>query len=901
MTIGRPMRPQGEMQMKKGFSRASHPSVVSGSSRSQLHRTAAAIALLTQLSPLAMAQEATTPPAEQVELEEIIVTGTQLRGIAPVGTNVVTMSEQDIIATGAPSANEILTKIPQVSSAFLGTPTTGLDAGLSIVRPNIRNLGASGTSTTLVIIDGHRVVGAGALQSTPDPDVIPPGVLERVDVVPDGGSSIYGSDAIGGVINYISRKRFDGLEVSARAGFADDYQPSDLNVTAGKDWGSGSGYVSYAVAHNDAIFGRDRDYVIQTTPNSGYCGAGTILANGTTYQITGADPDTFTPGTMSSCDTSDDVSLWPESTRHNVFGSLYQELGSSVTLDVRGYYARRELTLSGGLDSRDLTITAANPFFDPIAGETSQAVRTNFMGVIDQRNSNTLTSYGVTPTITVRLGGDWELRAMGNVGRSETEVSGATVDQDVAQSTLNLYDLGSNSQAALAAVSRHNLVDAEQRLENFRAIADGPIFYLPGGGVRLAVGAEYIDEKHQALNTFGATAFGAEHTAPTVKLGRHVTSGFAEIAVPIVGAENTMSGVHSLTFSASGRYDDYSDVGGTFNPKLGVTYEPLDWVSVRANWGKSFNAPSLVDATGVAQAGGIFSFGLPFGQTAPWAIAIAGNVGEDLKPQTASTWSLGVDLQPPALDGLTLSATYYNINLKKVIGLLAGQPYSSELEPFLRDNVPCSQAAAELAALPVFSPLVPAALTCLFSPTTAIFDWRVQNLGQIKTDGIDFNVSYDRPVSFGAIYTGVGGTYTLNRDRALVPGAPFQETLDEPGQSRLSLIATVGARVGNLNASASLNHRGGYDIDPVVAANPANPFPEGQDDVDSFTTVDLFFDYQLPEEWVHSEMHLSLNVTNLLDEDPPFYSGGCFSAASCGFTNGSTLGRLTQIGLRMKF
>jgi iron complex outermembrane receptor protein len=246
-----------------------------------------------------------------------------------------------------------------------------------------------------------------------------------------------------------------------------------------------------------------------------------------------------------------------------------------------------------------------------------------------------------------------------------------------------------------------------------------------------------------------------------------------------------------------------------------------------------------------------------------------------------------------------LSATYYYIDLEKVIGLLAGQPYSPDLEPFLRDNVPCAEAAAELAAIPVFSPLFPAALTCLFSPTTAIFDWRVQNLGQIKTDGIDFGASYDRAVDFGLIYAALAGTYTLNRDRAIVPGAPFVELLDSPGLSDLSLVATAGAQVGNLNALASLNYRDGYGIDPAVPANPANPFPEGQDKVGSFTTVDLFFDYRLPEDWLDYEVSLSLNVTNLFDEDPPFYSGG--GGGASGFANGSTLGRLIQIGLRTRF
>lgn len=836
--------------------------------------------------------------ADQPDTKEIVITGTHLRGIAPVGTNVVSMSRQDIIATGGTSANDILTKIPQVSSAFLQTPTTGTNAGLAIIRPNIRNLGAAGGSTTLVLVDGHRVVGAGVLQTTPDPDVIPVGVLERVDIVPDGGSAIYGSDAVGGVVNYISRRRFDGFEVIARTGFGADYRTTDFNATAGKDWGSGSAYISYAWAHNNALYGRDRDFYRQVTPNSGYCGAGTILANGTTYAITGPNPQTYVPGTMSSCDTTDSVTFWPKTTRQNVFASLTQDLTSSITLDVRGYYAKRELTTNEGLDTVDLTVTAANPFFIPIAGETSQDIRTNFSGVVNQDHLNTLTSYGITPTLTAKLGGDWQVRAMANLGWSSTIEDNTTVDPTIAQGIVNPYDLASNTPAVFAAIAEHNNAHAKQSLTNFRLIADGPLFRAPGGDVRLAVGAEYDDERNHVRN--GTVAYGEEDTIPLVTGKRRVKSLFGELAVPVFGADNAVSGIHSLTLSASARYDKYSDEGGTFNPKLGVTYEPLSWIKIRGNWGTSFDAPSLVDKSGVFVAGGFYSFVFPYGQTAPWVIIEAGNTGNKMKPQTAHTWSLGADIRPPVAPGLTLSATYYNIDLKQVIGLLAGQPYSSTLNPFFRDNVPCAQAASELAGVTVFSPLFPPALTCAFAPTTAILDWRVQNLGEIKTDGIDFNVSYDRPVSFGAIHAGIAGTYTLHRNQALVPGAAFIETLDSPGDTRLAFIATAGAQVGRLTASASLNHRDGYNINPVVPARSGFPFPQEQDRVGSFTTVDLYFDYKLPRLWGKNDTSLSLNVTNLFDQDPPFFNGSNFNGGS-GFANGSTLGRVVQLGIRTKF
>jgi len=147
-----------------------------------------------------------TPGADDL-LQEVVVTGTLLRGIAPTGTNLIDVSQADVQATGAVSTNDLIAKIPQLSN-FNTVPVPGSNFGQPIVSTNIRNLGASGGTTTLVLLDGHRLVGQGILQTYADPSIIPPGVIERVEVVPDGGSAIYGSDAIGGVINFITRKHF---------------------------------------------------------------------------------------------------------------------------------------------------------------------------------------------------------------------------------------------------------------------------------------------------------------------------------------------------------------------------------------------------------------------------------------------------------------------------------------------------------------------------------------------------------------------------------------------------------------------------------------------------------------------------------------------------------------------
>ena len=122
--------------------------------------------------------------------EEIIVTGTLIRGIAPTGTNVVSVNAEKIEATGAISTVDVLAKIPQISNSFNRVPVSSTgDAGTTIYKPNIRNLAASGANTTLVLVDGHRLVGAGVLSSVPDPDIVPPGVIARIEIVPDGGSA----------------------------------------------------------------------------------------------------------------------------------------------------------------------------------------------------------------------------------------------------------------------------------------------------------------------------------------------------------------------------------------------------------------------------------------------------------------------------------------------------------------------------------------------------------------------------------------------------------------------------------------------------------------------------------------------------------------------------------------
>ena len=214
---------------------------------------------------------------------------------------------------------------------------------------------------------------------------------------------------------------------------------------------------------------------------------------------------------------------------------------------------------------------------------------------------------------------------------------------------------------------------AEHELSNARVVFDGPLLTMPGGEVRVAVGLEYLKEKYEART--GNSVPGQEvATLPLYPSNRNTKAAFAELNVPIVGDGNQLSMVHSLTLSLSARYDDYSDFGDTTNPTIGLNFEPADWIGFRGRWGTSFQAPSLADTAAADNSISQFPSSIivnPFQPpTATQTIEFAYQGGlPDIQPQEADIWSVGFDITPPFVPGLTLSATYYNIKYDGIVSI----------------------------------------------------------------------------------------------------------------------------------------------------------------------------------------------------------------------------------------
>jgi len=142
--------------------------------------------------------------ADGASIEQVVVTGTSIRGVAPVGSNLIVMGPTDIAAAGAQTVQDMLANVPALMN--MGSSGQEQTSG-SAFQPIIHSLGAQASTSTLTLVDGHRIPLGGTTHANADPNMIPANIVERVEVLADGSSSIYGSDAVAGLVNFITQKK----------------------------------------------------------------------------------------------------------------------------------------------------------------------------------------------------------------------------------------------------------------------------------------------------------------------------------------------------------------------------------------------------------------------------------------------------------------------------------------------------------------------------------------------------------------------------------------------------------------------------------------------------------------------------------------------------------------------
>ncbi|MFM1887291.1 MAG: hypothetical protein RL026_2448 [Pseudomonadota bacterium] len=926
---------------------------------------AGAVAALPLLGSAALAAE------EVDELEEVVVTGSSIKGAAPVGSAIVTVGRENLEEIGAQTVQQVLKTVPAVVGMnSAGQGSYGSFDGAGTNAPTIHGLGASASNSTLILINGHRLPLTGLNHTLADPNILAPAALERVEVLADGASSVYGSDAVAGVINFITRRKYDGAEFSVQKGFGDAYDTFSASMVAGKRWDDGSALVSYAYSDRSSLSAGDRDFTRADHRAQGGGNFASFACSPATVSPAGQALIFYAPyssgvansSANASCDYSGLTDLIPQERRHSLFVSLEQSLNDRLDVSGDFIYSRRDNRQDVARGNVQATVSqAVYPFFQVPAGSAATSATVRFqaddlLGPGAHIDSRAETFYASLKA-NYQLSESWDAEVGTVLGRDSAfqknygqlcvscaylaltgTTSGSTQATTplTAATALDVFNTGAANRTSAAV--RADLVDnfqtriGDQTIANYWVTLNGSLFALPGGDAKAAVGAEYIrytlkQDNTIPTNTGPVSKGGARHE--TLNYGRDVKSAYAEVLLPFVSPDMGVTGIRKLEANVSGRIDDYSDFGQTSNPKLAANWEVTEGFQFRANWGKSFVAPALTsrgNAQGITGESGFGGYGLgqvnvpvanfPNAVGLPGCVAgavtcvignstvtgaqITGGNG-NLKPQTGESWGVGFDWRPSVVEGLSLSATYWNNELKG--GITAPVPslalntaaLSNLLQIFPAGATPAQLAAAR-GSLPASGALPP---TVYF-----IYNYQQNNILNLDIAGVDVDLRYVVDSDFGKWNFGAGATRKVKFDQSIGSGGQVFSVLGTAGFNttfpslKLEGRANVGWEMGPLSADLFFNYVGSYrnwsggTISPVVRVN--NVPASGGDKVDAMKIVDLNLNYKLSGKLEGTQ--LFLDATNLFDEDPPFYN----NANGYDGINASPIGRVVTIGVRTK-
>jgi iron complex outermembrane recepter protein len=839
--------------------------------------------------------------ANVTQAEEIVVTGSSIRGVAPTGSALTTVSRADIVATGASTTTELLRSVPQLGSFGATGQNTGHDQANFVDQPAIHGIGVGngGGGLTLVLVDGLRLPGAGINQTAPDPSAIPPSAIERVEVVADGASSIYGSDAVAGVVNFILRKNVDGVEVNGRIGFGDDYRTYNGSILAGQVWSTGSILLDYEYSENSALNGRERSYYFTRTPST-LCSPANVTVGGTTYGLSSAGA---TAGTLNQCDVNRANDLVPAQHRHQGMASVRQELGDNLTLRARSIYSRRSVNsrqaISGGyVSSGGLNVPVeSGPFYDYVLGlgvpAGPQVVTYNPSGDLGATVTNRIRTETWSSNVGLDAGlfADWNGSVDFNYGRERDRIYQPGLNQSllttlVAAGQFNPYGVGpTNDPALVSRISdyRTHYYGQQTVLEGLAKV-DGTLFSLPGGAVKAALGTDLRRERFAAR-----VDVGPEGTPPqTSTVGtRKSYSFYGELFIPVFGDENAIPLFRQLDISVSGRYDHYDDVGGTTNPKIGVNWRPVQSVTLHGSFGKSFHAPSLADA-GTAIDTRAIRFGDFTGAgSGAYSIVLAG--GNRLEPEKATTWSLGADFRPEFISGMKISASYFNIDYKNVITFPGFNVVNEPNNPIYDRYRTYAPTADEVLAATAGMRHDGLSYPDVTDLPTAIYDLRRQNFARQKIDGIDFDISYAFTAGPSSFNVGAAGTWLWKFDQQINGDTTVISRLHTNYAVNLKARGHIGWAQGPFDATAFVNYTNRY----------RNTIDNRR--TKAFTTVDFHGGWTLPLSGIASDTQLTIDVSNLFDKKPPFFYDAGNNYYGFDPTVASPLGRVVSLGIRKKF
>jgi iron complex outermembrane receptor protein len=894
---------------------------------------AAALTVSVLLSQSALAQSETS------KLDRVEITGSSIKRLeSETALPVQVIKREDIDKSGVTTAAELLKNIT-ANTAPLSDGASITDGTSGQRGFNGANLRGLGVSSTLVLLNGRRLANFASPGDNAGVDLnnIPAGAIARVEVLKDGASAIYGTDAIGGVINFITRKDYRGLDLNASA--ANTQQGGAGKRTASLSGGAGDlatdGYNIFGVLDIqklDALRSGQRAFIqdrplatnlpalmssstfpanidISSAQRNTLIAKGLLPAGSTRNRINPSSPTCNGPATVfaatgpggplaCSYDYMQDTEIYPEASKVGFIGRATFKVNedNQVFAELVESDAKSRYVLSPNpIRIRNLPVSVLPSAYAAALGTgTVSGIRYRMSEAGNRTNEvNSKAERLVLGASGVLAGWDYDV----GVARAENKATDNYVngyvlfdkfDAGVRNGTINPF--GPSSQSGRDLINSIKINDAARSSKGVSTSIDGKIskalMALGGGDLAVALGAELRRENAtftpSALllsnNIAGDRDSGAlAGSATDIKAtdnSREVTSVFAEVNAPVS---------KTLEMQFALRHDRYNDAGSSTNPKFGVRWQPQQNFLVRASAGTGFRAPSLDDLNRPVTFGTTSSF-----LTDPTCLAAEDDIdfctnqwpverrsNPNLKPEKSQQASLGFVLD--ASKELNFSVDYWNIRKTDVISTLGEQVIVDNAAKYNGTYIQRNS----------------------FGDITNII-LKKENQGSLETSGLDFGVDYrGGTTSLGRFSANFSGTLVLNYDRQFGPLEPKRSNLGvflndqviQKWRHRISL----GWDQGPFSLTLANQYSQGYR-DQNTTYDPSSNTLLPTRDVEAYSLWNLTGSYAISKA-----LKVRAGVLNLLNTAPPFSNQAYYFLAGYDPTYTDPRGRSAFVSVNYAF
>ncbi len=829
--------------------------------------------------------------AEEDSVERIEVTGSRIQRSDLEGASPITsITTEDMKMEGNFTVADALR-----NSNLNSFGSFSERSGSSAQSQATIDLRGAGSSRTLVLIDGKRFPGSPTLGgASANLNAIPMAAVERIDILTDGASSTYGSDAIAGVVNIIMKKDYQGLEFNVGAGSRDrddGLTSKEFSVTAGYQMDKGNITFSFDHQDREGISDGDREYT--KAKMTDLDGDGIIQAYDETdgwsiYGATVASPDFATTQASPLCDDliaeyGNDTfarvradSDWAPGSEYCMFAyanvsynkasvdrnTVYVDANYEVAEDVE-WFGRIMFTQNESFGryappaAAWRNMAADNPH-NPFGEETTGYFRWVDIGNRDGNVTDYNQDYlmGFKGTISSWDDATWEAYYHYNkadnksVGKYYLSYAGLAYNQQ------NDIDLG--SEAGVANMKATTLTEDSSEFHQYYAGIGFEAGEVAGGAISHYIGAEYFEQSYASIYDAQSEAGRIGGSAGNSAGGdRDVQAMFYETVIPVMD---------EVEINLAARYDKYSDFGNELSPKASVRWQALDNLVFRASYSEAFRAPSLdqlyAATTFSAQTGTDYAFCLSNAGTTEGCksgqIDTYISANDNLGAETSEYINFGVVWD--VVDDFTVKLDYFNLNIEDVITQLSNTQVMTKIDngsltpdsTFYVKRAPNGPGGTLGKALEVGT--------------------GYQNNGTLEIEGIDLamNGNFETEVgefginwtnSFVLSYKNFIGQLDANNEDVLTDTAGWS------GQPEWKSNLTASYTMGDHLVSWNIQYTDSTAEDRDSSFNPTGK-------LDSWTIHNVSYVYDAGDYG-----QLLLGINNLTDEDPVLSSDGKYENA----------------------